>query len=189
MERLAALVPPPRFNLTRYSGVLAPGSTYRSLVVPQVEVQALPPHAGCQGGIATTKTESGKANEKSGGRPRNYPWAQLMTRVFDQFEVLTCPRCGARMRILAAINPPDAIRKILACLGLPARNPPIGPAILDTDAPDFCRAEQPICSAIRVRCAHNPYPTARFRCKMQSQYGEGPEVDISPLSAAGGRGS
>jgi len=37
------------------------------------------------------------------------------------------------MRILAAINPPDAIRKILACLGLPTRAPPIAPAIPDTD--------------------------------------------------------
>jgi len=36
-------------------------------------------------------------------------------------------------------------------------------------------------AAIRVRCAHNPYPTARFRCKMQSQYGEGPEVEKSPF--------
>ena len=29
------------------------------------------------------------------------------------------------MRILSAIHPPDAIRKILDCLGLPSRPPPI----------------------------------------------------------------
>jgi hypothetical protein len=29
------------------------------------------------------------------------------------------------MRILAAINPPEAIRKILDCLGLPSRPAPI----------------------------------------------------------------
>ena len=70
-------------------------------------------------------------------RDRHVP--RFVERELHSFlEVLTCPRCGARMRILAAINSPDAIRKILACLGLPARNPPIGPAILDTDAPDFC---------------------------------------------------
>jgi hypothetical protein len=34
------------------------------------------------------------------------------------------------MRILCAINPPEAIGKILDCLGLPSRPPPIAPAIL-----------------------------------------------------------
>jgi hypothetical protein len=33
------------------------------------------------------------------------------------------------MRILAAINSPDAIRGILECLGLPSRAPPISPAL------------------------------------------------------------
>jgi len=132
MERLAALVPPPRFNLTRYSGVLAPGAAFRPLVVPEVEVSAPLPHAGCQGRIVTTKTEPGKANEKRGGRPRNYAWAELLKRVFE-FDVLACPRCGARMRILAAINSPDAIQKILACLGLPTRAPPIAPQLSDTE--------------------------------------------------------
>jgi hypothetical protein len=32
------------------------------------------------------------------------------------------------MRILAAINPPEAIQKILDCLGLPTRPPPIAAA-------------------------------------------------------------
>jgi hypothetical protein len=29
------------------------------------------------------------------------------------------------MRIIAAIHPPEAIRKILECLGLPSRPPPL----------------------------------------------------------------
>jgi len=55
--------------------------------------------------------------------PRNYGWAELMKRVFG-FDVLRCERCGGRMRILCAINPPEAIKKILHCLGLPSRPPP-----------------------------------------------------------------
>jgi hypothetical protein len=66
------------------------------------------------------------------GAPGFYPWAQLMERVFE-LDVLSCPRCGGRMRILAAINPPDAIEKILACLGLPTRAPPIAPPLSDTE--------------------------------------------------------
>ena len=35
------------------------------------------------------------------------------------------------MRILCAVNPPEAIRKILACLGMPIRAPPIAPARIE----------------------------------------------------------
>ena len=42
-------------------------------------------------------------------------------------------RCGARMRILAAINARDAIRKILACLGFPMRAPPVAQALPDSE--------------------------------------------------------
>lgn len=41
------------------------------------------------------------------------------------------------MRILCAINPPDAIRKILDCLGLPSKPPPIAPAEQDSDEIQF----------------------------------------------------
>ena len=78
----------------------------------------------------------GKAGEQGGGRARNYPWAQLMARVFE-LDVLACPGCGARMRILAAINTPEAIRKILSCLGFPMRPPPVALAMPDGDAGDL----------------------------------------------------
>jgi hypothetical protein len=32
------------------------------------------------------------------------------------------------MRIVSVINPPEAIRKILDCLGLPSRAPPVAEA-------------------------------------------------------------
>jgi hypothetical protein len=60
-------------------------------------------------------------------KPRNYSWAQLMQRVFE-VDLLICPGCGLKMRVLYAIHPPDAIQKILTCLGLPSRAPPIAPA-------------------------------------------------------------
>ena len=64
---------------------------------------------------------------------RNYAWAYLMMRVF-RVDVLQCERCGGRMKILAAIHPPDATRRILDCLGLPSRAPPLAPAIADFTA-------------------------------------------------------
>jgi hypothetical protein len=133
VERLAALVPPPRFNLVRYFGVLGPAARFRPLVVPESEDTAPPAHPGCPARPPITAEETGSDKKsKPRSRPRNYAWAQLMTRVFG-FDVLKCPRCGTRMKILAAIHPPDAIEKILICLGLPSRPPPIASAIPDLD--------------------------------------------------------
>jgi hypothetical protein len=63
-------------------------------------------------------------------KTRYIDWAVLMKRTFG-LDVLRCPRCGARMRVLGTITQPDAIRRILLCLGLraeplaraPARDP------------------------------------------------------------------
>ena len=65
---------------------------------------------------------------------RNYAWAELMKRVWE-LDVLECPRCQGRMRILAAIHSPDAIRKILDCLGLPSRAPPVSAAVPEPTVP------------------------------------------------------
>jgi hypothetical protein len=54
----------------------------------------------------------------------------LMKRVWE-LDVLKCDHCGGRMRILAAIHSPDAIRGILECIGLPTRAPPICAALRD----------------------------------------------------------
>jgi hypothetical protein len=50
-----------------------------------------------------------------------------MKRVFE-FDVLNCPDCNGRMKILAAIHPPINTRKILECMGLPIRPPPVARA-------------------------------------------------------------
>ena len=48
------------------------------------------------------------------------------------------------MRILCVVNPPEAIRKILDCLGMPIRAPPIAPALIAEwgDSAD----DTPVCS-------------------------------------------
>jgi hypothetical protein len=64
---------------------------------------------------------------------RNYTWSELMKRVWA-LDVLECPRCQGRMRILAAIQSPDAARRILDCLGLPSRAPPVAPTVREFTA-------------------------------------------------------
>jgi hypothetical protein len=127
MERLAALVPPPRFNIVRYYGLLAPASSLRQYIVPQDKSGIEPAHPGCLAKAETSTTEELGTKSKRSKRPKNYSWAQLLKRVFE-VDVLICPRCGSKMKVLCAIHPPDAKQKILTCLGLPSRAPPIAPA-------------------------------------------------------------
>jgi hypothetical protein len=49
-----------------------------------------------------------------------------MKRIFA-VDILECGRCQGRMRILAVIEQPEVIAKILTHLGLPARAPPPSP--------------------------------------------------------------
>ena len=52
---------------------------------------------------------------------------ETSVNVFLKCWVLAAHR-GGRMRILAAIEDPSLARKILDCLGLPSRPPPVAPA-------------------------------------------------------------
>ena len=47
---------------------------------------------------------------------------------------------NGRMRILCAVNPPEAIRKILACLGMPIRAPPMASALISDEYGERCDA-------------------------------------------------
>jgi hypothetical protein len=51
-----------------------------------------------------------------------------MRRVW-QLDVLECPRCLGRMKIVAAIHAPDSITKILDSLGLPSPGAACGPGL------------------------------------------------------------
>ncbi len=66
----------------------------------------------------------------------NYAWAILMMRVFA-LDVLECECCGGRLRILASIHSPENTRKILDCLGLPSRTPPLSPAVYEARPDDI----------------------------------------------------
>ena len=54
-------------------------------------------------------------------------WFRLLKRVFD-IDVEHCPHRGGTVKIIAAIEEPSVIAKILAHLGLPTRAPPRSPA-------------------------------------------------------------
>jgi hypothetical protein len=96
-------------------GPLLPNGTIRLLEVPD--------QAGHR-----TPSEPNEEPAPSGSLPfpakRCYAWADLLQRVFE-VDALRCPDCGSRMRILAAITDPAVARRILECVELPARAPPL----------------------------------------------------------------
>ena len=58
---------------------------------------------------------AGANNDSSAPNARHWAWAALMRRAFD-IDVLACPRCGGRLRLIATVEDPGAIRAILAAV-------------------------------------------------------------------------
>jgi hypothetical protein len=95
MARLAALVLTPRMHLTRYHGMFAPHSQYRGAAPPPVS------------GADPTKPSTPRHVAMS--------WARRLKRVFG-VEIESCTRCGGQLKIIASIEEPQLIAKILSHL-------------------------------------------------------------------------
>jgi hypothetical protein len=106
IARLAALVPKPRVNLTRFHGVFAPNSKLRSKVTLSGRGKRPP-----------------QAPPTSAERHHSMNWAQRLKRVF-QVDISQCEQCGGKVKIIASIEDPATIRRILEHLVRHARGPP-----------------------------------------------------------------
>jgi hypothetical protein len=113
MQRLAALVPRPRLHLIRFHGVLAPNAKLRSQVVPVPEQ-------------ATTAGAGECIHALAHSAPLRMGWSRLLKRVFD-IDVERCV-CGGKLKIIAVIEQPEVIERILTHIGLSAQPPPRAPA-------------------------------------------------------------
>jgi ribosomal protein S27E len=102
IARLAALVPKPRVNLTRFHGVFAPNSQYRALVTP----------AGRGRG---KKLKSPDEAQTPSERRAAMKWAQRLKRVFN-IDIETCRECGGPVKVIACIEDLAVIEKILTYL-------------------------------------------------------------------------
>jgi hypothetical protein len=138
LDRLAALIPPPRRHRHHYHGVLAPHSPLRQSVT------------ACAGQAITAKISAGRAAARSGpaapadpvmvttDEPTDAPastparrqaaflWVRLLARIYDVLP-LVCPRCGGETRLIAFMTQPAAIGSILTHLGEPITPPPLAP--------------------------------------------------------------
>jgi hypothetical protein len=116
VEKVVALIPPPRANLLRYHGVFGANSKIRKLIVPEV-----------------------KEKKEGEGAPNKKKWAELLKRSFA-IDILQCSACNGKMRVIATIKDPLVIRKILEHLGLPfeppKRMPPRAPPQMEMYSSD-----------------------------------------------------
>jgi hypothetical protein len=116
MERLAALVPRPRVHLTRFHGVLGPHYKYRKEIVPRKKEEPVLAAVAADGVVDESPTAA-----------KRMSWARLLKRVFN-IDIEVCPKCQGKIRIIAAIEDPKVIKKILDHMGLPSMSPSLYPA-------------------------------------------------------------
>ena len=104
-------------HLTRYHGVFAPHSRWRAQITPAGRGKATAPDL-------RTPAE----------RHRALSWAQRLKRVFG-IEIETCAQCGGKVKVIASIEDPAVIGRILGHLAAralpagsrpPSREPPQG---------------------------------------------------------------
>ena len=116
MARLAELVPPPRMHLTRYHGVFAPHSKLRAAVTP------------AQRGVGAAQHPLADPAKPAMPRHVAMSWARRLKRVFG-IEIEACARCGGKLKVIASIEAPEVIAKILAHLEktAPDQSPPEQP--------------------------------------------------------------
>ena len=93
IARLAALVPKPRVNLTRFHGVFVPNSKHRSQVTP------------ARRGKRPTDEDTTPDQ-----RHTAMTLAQRLKRVFN-IDNETCRQCGGAVKVIACIQDPAVIDK------------------------------------------------------------------------------
>jgi hypothetical protein len=139
LARLTPLVPPPRVHQVVTHGVLAPRSKLRTQVAPppREDKDRSPKQLGLpavaksgNGSASATRTGStdGSTADTPHPRRRQYvPWAVLMKRSLE-LDPLSCTKCGKRMRVVASVTSPEAIRTILEARGIWSARRPASPA-------------------------------------------------------------
>jgi hypothetical protein len=121
---LAALVPKPRVNLTRYHGVFAPNSSHRARVTPAKRGKGNKLKAPDE---PQDQTPTERRAAMTPDHVRGRLWAQRLKRVFN-IDIETCSKCGGAVKVIACIEDPRIIDKILSHLNekvLPVQTPPL----------------------------------------------------------------
>jgi ribosomal protein S27E len=117
---LAALVPKPRVNLTRYHGVLAPNHRWRGLVTPARRGKGIK---------SISNAEVRTPAERHAAMTCPMTWAQR-TKARFQFDIEVCSLCGGSVRVIACIEDQDVIDRILTHLRQKEQETPTRPLLV-----------------------------------------------------------
>ena len=111
IARLAPLVPKSRVNLTRFHGVFVRGG-FRGVATTKQST----PRENNTDKRNKTKQALPTGQEKIGAQKhRSMTWAQRLKRVFN-IDIETCEQCGGAVKVIASIEDPLVIQKILSHL-------------------------------------------------------------------------
>jgi len=145
IDKIAALIPPPRAHRHRYYGVLAPNSPMRAAVTALASMPVIVLQS-----VAAANSEDPPPRRAVS----HYLWAMLLARIYETLP-LVCPICQTQMRIIAFITETSTMRKILDHIGestlppciAPARGPPLWEAARASEQagndPEWDSAAQP----------------------------------------------
>jgi hypothetical protein len=107
IEKLVALIPPPKAHLVRWVGVLAPNSPLRKqITLRPTKKKGFHFYEGGAGAEARKKQAY-----------KNHTWAKMLARVF-KIDVTNCEHCGGKMQKVCAVIDGDSIRRYLKHLAL-----------------------------------------------------------------------
>ncbi len=123
ISRLCALVPPPRFHMLRYHGVLSAHAAARREVVPRRDL------ARGQQLALFTRDDAGPLSPP---RPSRHLWSWLLRRVFA-VDVRACPDCGGAMRLVTIAKTLEQVAEVLEGRPPRSRSPPPPPGQLALD--------------------------------------------------------
>ena len=104
IAKLAALVPKPRTNLTRFHGVFASNSKLR----------VMPAKRG-RGRKRSQPTGESRLDKTPAERHAAMTGMQRLKRVFN-IDIETCERCAGQVKIVACIEDPGVIERVLGHL-------------------------------------------------------------------------
>jgi len=120
IEKLMALVPPPKSHLVRWGGVFAPNSPVRKQITLKPNVKK---------GFQFAEEQEPKVF-------KNHSWSKMLAKAF-KIDVTTCDHCNGKLKKVCAVNDRDSIRRYLRHLGIDSDPPPRSPAKTEAFEFDF----------------------------------------------------
>jgi hypothetical protein len=134
IEKLTALIPPPKTHLSIWSGCFAPNSPYRRKVVLKPDAKK---------GFDFKEDEDHPKPAR-----RNYSWSKLLARVF-KIDVETCP-CGGKLVPVGKVIKKEEVERYLRHIKEEATPPARGPP--------KCRQPELFASKVEYQDTHETEP-------------------------------